>query len=76
MCIRDRFNDSLCRLVHACEKIEYCCLTGTVRSDPVSYTHLDVYKRQVYIHPDHAFYSDGIFHAGLLEIKDLCKDLR
>ena len=32
--------------------------------------------RTVYIHPDHAFYSDGIFHAGLLEIKDLCKDLR
>ena len=32
--------------------------------------------RTVYIHPDHALYSDGIFHAGLLEIKDFCKDLR
>ena len=28
-----KFNDSLCRLIHSCEKIEYCCLTGTIRSD-------------------------------------------
>ena len=25
-----------------------CCFTGTIISQPVSYTHLDVYKRQAY----------------------------
>ena len=29
--------------------------------------------RTVYIHPDHAFYSDGIFYAGVLEIKIFVK---
>ena len=51
-------------------------LSLSMRERPADVAFCLCELRTVYIHPDHALYSDGIFHAGLLEIKDFCKDLR
>ena len=53
MCIRDRVT-AVCATIITCtllgvviEKIAYTPLRNAPRISPVSYTHLDVYKRQM-----------------------------
>ncbi|WP_459505229.1 hypothetical protein [Erwinia amylovora] len=47
MCIRDRQKGGL--------KAPFCCAQTGLGSNPVSYTHLDVYKRQAERRPESAF---------------------
>ena len=60
MCIRDRYIADLKKKHGSVELISSgssikICLVAEGSADAVSYTHLDVYKRQVYFHDTAAF---------------------
>ena len=46
MCIRDRFNNTFIVVYPAERAADVAATLGPTFADPVSYTHLDVYKRQ------------------------------
>ena len=44
-----QLNDTLCRLINTCEKVEYCCFSGAVWSDQaVQLTFFDFHMKIIY----------------------------
>ena len=77
MCIRDRYRELQSRRWHAEDLQPLCAKLGEGQTGKtlvaVSYTHLDVYKRQVLTGAKYISFAEGVENGMIRFVGDDCK---